>query len=292
MSLVLAIACTLALADFADEDPPPPRVHGPPGTLRMSVDGHPRHKLDLFVAQGGEPKPLVTWVHGGASRRRQARWQSGLSTAPERLCRRQDGLLLLPGRGLPGTSRGLQPAVPWHRKHAKEYPIDPERLGAWDSSAGGYFVAIPGTTGGTRTFDIGDNLDVSSQVSCVVDFFGPTDFTRMTEPSNAVPRSMEHDSPGSPESQFLGGPVELEKEKAAKANPIAYVSKQTPPFLGIHGDQDHLVSHGRRVLPIDALKSAGVPVEFRTVKGNGQGTGFGRAEHEAAEAFLTRHLRP
>ena len=85
---------------------------------------------------------------------------------------------------------------------------------------------------------------------------------------------------------------QMKKAKAAKANPITYVSKQTPPFLVVHGDQDPLVPYGQSVLLVDALKAAGVPVEFRTVKGGGHGVGFGRAEHAAAEAFLTRHLRP
>ncbi|WP_165072474.1 alpha/beta hydrolase [Paludisphaera rhizosphaerae] len=297
MSLFLAIPCTLALAAFAAEDPPLPR-QAPEGTRAVwdaayVENGHLRQKLDLFIPPGDGPKPLVIWIHGGAFMAGDKRGgnpalallQKGFAVASLGYRFSQDAIF-------PAPVEDCKAAVRWLRKHAKEYGIDPERFGAWGSSAGGYFVAMLGTTGGTKTFDVGGNLDVSSHVSCVVDFFGPTDFTKMTEQSKALPKSMEHDSPGSPESRLLGGPIQQEKEKAAKANPITYVSKQTPPFLVVHGDHDPLVPHGQSVLLVDALQAAGVPVEFRTVKGGGHGVGFGRAEHEAAEAFLTRYLKP
>jgi hypothetical protein len=40
-----------------------------------------------------------------------------------------------------------------------------------------------------------------------------------------------HDKPDSPESCLLGGPVQENKDKAERANLIAYVSQDDPPFL-------------------------------------------------------------
>jgi len=42
---------------------------------------------------------------------------------------------------------------------------------------------------------------------------------------------MVHNTPDSPESQLIGGPIQENKEKVAKANPITYVTKDDAPFL-------------------------------------------------------------
>ena len=49
--------------------------------------------------------------------------------------------------------------VRWLRAHAAEYHIDPKRVGVWGLSAGGHLVAMLGTTGNIRDFDVGENLD-------------------------------------------------------------------------------------------------------------------------------------
>ena len=49
------------------------------------------------------------------------------------------------------------------------------------------------------------------------------------------------------------------------------MTAKATPFLIAHGDQDPLVPHHQSVLLVNALKKAGVPVEFHTVKGAGHG---------------------
>ena len=62
-----------------------------------------------------------------------------------------------------------------------------------------------------------------SCVQAVCDWFGPIDFLRM----NDVPGNIDHDTLHSPESQLIGGLIQENKEKVAKANPITYVSTST-----------------------------------------------------------------
>ena len=59
-----------------------------------------------------------------------------------------------------------------------------------------------------------------------------------------------HRNPASPEALWLNG-VTLSSEiksvndipeKVKAANPMTYISKNTPPFLLLHGDKDMLVS--------------------------------------------------
>jgi acetyl esterase/lipase len=153
----------------------------------------------------------------------------------------------------------------------------------------GYTSAF--NAGYTNAFDVGENLDVSSRVQAVVDFFGPTDFLQMD--AHRVPDGSVHDAPDSPESRLISGPIQQHPDKVARANPITYVSPDTPPFLIVHGDRDPVVPHHQSELLYAALKSAGVPASFYTVHGAGHGFGYQDAEVMAlASAFFARHLKP
>lgn len=61
------------------------------------------------------------------------------------------------------------------RANSDKYGLDAERFGVWGVSAGGHLVALLGTAGDVKEFDKGQNLNVSSRVQAVCDYFGPTD---------------------------------------------------------------------------------------------------------------------
>ena len=134
-----------------------------------------------------------------------------------------------------------------------------------ERSAGGHLVALLGTTGDINEFDVGENLSVSSRVQAVVDYFGPTDLIDFHRMPDGTVRS----SPDTPVAKLIGGPVQDNLEKAKKANPIIYITKNDPPFLIIHGDKDKTVPLHQSELLEAALKKAGVPVTFYTVKDGG-----------------------
>jgi acetyl esterase/lipase len=255
--------------------------------------GHARQKLDLYLPPGDGPRPLVIWIHGGAfmygdkADRPRALGLLDRGFAVASLNYRLSGTTKFPG-----PVEDCKAAVRWLRANAKTYDLDPDRFGAWGSSAGGYLVAMLGVTGETDGFDVGANKGVSGRVQCVVDEYGPTDFTKMDEQDKDVPGNSEHDAADSPESRLLGGPVQQNKDRAAAANPITYVTAKAPPILVIHGDRDPHVPYGQSVILVDALKKAGAPVTFRTVEGAGHGEGFGPDDLRAAEDFLIRHLKP
>jgi dipeptidyl aminopeptidase/acylaminoacyl peptidase len=131
----------------------------------------------------------------------------------------------------------------------------------------------------------GGNPDVSSRVQAVIDWFGPTDFLKMGK------NRMDHDSADSPESLLVGGPIQENREKAARANPVTYVTADDPPFLIMHGDKDDLVPPGQSELLAEALKKAGVEATLHVVAGAGHGFG-GRELDAKVDAFLDRHLKP
>lgn len=251
-------------------------------------EGHERQKLDLYLPEqpSAEPLPLIIWVHGGAWRagskeRCPARRfvEKGYAVASINYRLSQHAIF-------PAQIQDCKAAVRWLRAHAEKYNLDPQRFAVWGSSAGGHLVAMLGTAGDVKGFDVGENLAVSSRVQAVCDFFGPTDFTKM----NDFPGRMDHDAPDSPESKLIGGPVQENKGKARRADPITYATKDDPPFLIVHGDKDPLVPHNQSELLRDALKKAGVPVRLYTVKGGGHGGFKDPKVNPLVAAFFAKHL--
>jgi acetyl esterase/lipase len=169
--------------------------------------------------------------------------------------------------------------------------LNPSRFAAWGTSAGGHLVALLGVTGDTKQFDVGEHLDQSSAVQAVADWFGPTDFLRMNQQAGDL-GAMDHETPDSPESQLIGGPIREHPDKVRRASPLPYVSGGDAPFLIVHGDKDPLVAHAQSGLLQAELQRAGVSVEFYTVKGAGHGKFTDPQVDALLDTFLARHLKP
>ena len=259
------------------------------------TNGHAHQKLDLYIPEKADgPTPIVVWIHGGG-------WVDGDKAgcpplnagyinrgyAAASLNYRVSGDAIYPAQ-----IEDCKAAIRWLRAHAKEYNLDPTRIGVWGASAGGHLVALLGATGGTREFDVGENLDQSSAVQAVSDFFGPTDVLQMD--GHAVPGArLIHNEARSPESKLVGGPIQEEpfRRLAMQVNPILFLGKDTPPYLMVHGDQDPLVPHHQSELLFTALQKFTIPAHLHTIKGAGHGTGFGGKEiGEMVAAFFDYRL--
>lgn len=254
--------------------------------------------LDLCLpAKRSAPVPVIVWIHGGG-------WRAGSKNAGSRA----RGMLArgyavvdvgyrLSGEAIfPAQVEDCKAAVRWVRANAAKYGFDPDRIGAWGSSAGGHLVAFLGTAGDVREFDTEPNAQYSSRVQAVCDWFGPTDFLQMDK--HSLPGSrLIHDAPTSPESLLVGGPIQEEpyKSLASKANPITYVTKDDPPFLIMHGDKDMLVPLHQSELLLAALRRAGVGASLYVVKDGGHGLRGGKETPEElfqmAADFFDKHLK-
>lgn len=236
--------------------------------------GHERQKLDLYLPKMAEAQvdpnrtpPLLIWVHGGAWRAGSKDHCPAVRFVEQGYAVASINYRLSRHATFPAQIEDCKAAVRWLRANARQHGYDPNRFGVWGSSAGGHLVALLGTTGDVNEFEVGENKEVSSRVQAVCDFFGPTDFTKMSR----LPSTMNHDAPNSPESLLIGGAIQENKDKVQWANPITYVTGDDPPFLIVHGDKDPLVPHNQSELLYDALKNAGVDVTFYTVRGGGHG---------------------
>lgn len=272
--MMVALLCTLSLSVCSGlQFGGPPQRSVIPADVKVVRDlgyvkgGGRSQALDLYLNPGTKKRPLVILIHGGAfmfgdkSGEDAGLWlKEGYHVASinYRLSREAK---------FPAAVQDCKAAVRWLRVHAAEYSIDSDRFGVFGASAGGNLAALIGTTGETTRFDVGDDLKVSSRVSVVGDWFGPTDFLKMDE--QRISGGDQHNPANSPESLYLGGEIQTQKELAKAANPITYISAKCPPFFVAHGDQDRQVPYGQSVILVEALERAKVPVTFRKVSGQG-----------------------
>jgi acetyl esterase/lipase len=289
LCLVLLFCASASAQPPAKQPPRGPRL--PEGAtahrdLEYVAGGHERNKLDLYLpAKADTPLPLIVWIHGGA-------WMAGSKDNCPALRFLEKGYAvasinyrLSQHAVFPAQIEDCKAALRWLRANAKKYNLDPQHVGVWGGSAGGHLVALLGTSGDVKDLEgKGGNPDQSSRVQCVVDWFGPTDFTKM---------GGSHDNPNSPEGRLIGGAVNDKKEKAVRADPITYVTKDDPPFLIMHGEDDRTVPINQSELLHAALQKAGVESTFIRIPNAGHGgPGFSSPENaRKIEEFFAKHLK-
>jgi acetyl esterase/lipase len=246
-------------------------------------------KLDVYTpkAESQQPRPCVVWIHGGG-------WQNGNKSggggyvAP--LVGTGDyvgasvGYRLTDVASWPAQIHDCKAAIRFLRANAAKYGIDANKIGVWGSSAGGHLVSLLGTSGDIKEVEgeLG-TTGVSSRVSCVVDFCGPSDFLAFGVTNARL------NEPGQPVYKLLGGPLKDKQEFAKQASPVTYVTKDDPAFLIMHGTEDATVNIKQAELLFDAQKKAGVDTTFVKIEGGAHG--FGGPEVSArVKAFLDKHL--
>src|SRR5215472_13027934 len=145
--------------------------------------GGPEQQLDLYIPTDRHGQPLVVYVHGGGFEHGD---KAGDSINPNNLQWLWQGYAMasinyrLAQHALwPAQIEDCKAAIRWLKAHANDYGYLPNEIAVVGESAGGHLVAMLATTSGKRLFDVGENLDQTSDVTCAVDLFGPIDLTRL-----------------------------------------------------------------------------------------------------------------
>jgi acetyl esterase/lipase/enterochelin esterase-like enzyme len=264
MYLLTLIGCLMATT-FADI---PEGVTVERDLTYVTVDGKDL-KLDVYwQSEQTEPAPLIVWIHGGA-------WRKGNKANPLARSLLAEGYAVASVQYrlsqeaiFPAQINDCKAAVRWLRSNASRFNIDPEKFGAWGTSAGGHLVALLGTAG--DVVDLAgalDDTEVSSRVQAVCDWFGPTDFLRM----NDIVGKIDHDGWDSPESQLIGTTVQDHPDRVARANPVTYVTDDDPPFLIMHGAKDVTVIKNQSEILHAALQKTGVSSNMILIDDLGHG---------------------
>lgn len=246
-------------------------------------------KLDMARPKSSTGKlPAVVCIHGGGFRAGTREGYDGLciKLAERGYVAVTVSYRLAPAYQFPAAVHDVKAAVRWLRASAEKYNIDPNRIGATGGSAGGHLALFLGVTGDVKRFDgtDGGNLDQSSRVRCVVDVYGPSDFTKSYDKSVDAKEVLP---------LFLGGDLTTARRRHIVASPLYWVTPAAAPTLIIHGTEDAYVAYEQAQWLYDRLKAADVDVEILTLPGAGHG--FKGEDAEKADAamfaFFDKHLK-
>ena len=231
------------------------------------VDGHPL-LVDIFVPESVENPPLVMFIHGGGwvngSRKGNGFWW----LAKEGYAVASISYRLTDVASHPAQIHDCKGAVRWLRASAGHYGYDASKIVVGGTSAGGHLAALLGVSGGVKALEgnVGGNLDVSSQIAGIVDFYGATDFIQR---SKTQPEKTEE--PDGIVYKLLGGPALGNKRIARQASAAFHVDENDPPLLVVHGRKDPQVLIGQSERIVRVYKKNGLDVEFHVVEEGGHG---------------------
>lgn len=230
-------------------------------------------KLDLAMPEnfGTTPRPAIVIVHGGG-------WRAG---SKKDLVYR-DLLLDYAFQGyltvsveyrfdqetaFPACIEDVKCAVRWLRAHAKEYNVDPDRIGAFGHSAGAHLVLMLAMSSENKSLEgEGGWNEYSSKINAVVGGSTPTQ---------------------------IGA-------KRANWNkpewwPIGYISKNTVPMLLIQGIQDPIVKVDLVDDFVAKMKGAGAPdISYIRIEGGDHDVAYSdslRITKPAMDEFFKKHLK-
>lgn len=260
-------------------------------------------KMDVLKPQQDESMPAIVFITGGGFihankdnyiQQRMALAEAGYVVA-------SIDYRVAPTATFPQPLEDVKAAIRYLKTHAKQYNINPNKIGVFGGSAGGYLSAMAGTTTGSKQFDKGENLEQNSNVQAVVDIYGLSDLTNVGADYSKEVQD-RHKSAGATEALWVNGSpifggkdggILADPEKVKAANPLTYISKQTPPFLLMHGDKDALVSPSQTEILHQALVAHGIESTRYIVK-DAQHGGIYWVQPEVIQVaidFFDQHLK-
>lgn len=203
---------------------------------------------------------------------------------------------------IPEMIDDLNRSVRFIRHQARDYKVDPDRLGIFGASAGGHLSLMQATAGDLGKPNPFDPVGrTSSRVQAVAAFFPPTDFLNYGKPGeHALGRGKlaayrapfefhEFDL-----KQHIYVPISDEArivEIGRQISPINHVSSDDPPTLVIHGDADPLVPIQQGEAIVARLKEAGVPAKLVVKPGAQHGWAHLVKDMETVADWFDEHLK-
>jgi acetyl esterase/lipase len=240
--------------------------------------------------EGAGPFPAVICIHGGGFR---AGTRDGFNGLCLQLAERgyvavTVSYRLAPKYQFPAAVHDVKAAVRWMRANAEKYQIDPDRIGTTGGSAGGHLAQFLGVTSGVKKFEgDGGNAEYSSSVKCVVNFYGPSDFTKSYDASVDAKDVLP---------LFLGGNLEQEHRRHIESSPLYWVTPDAAPTLFVHGTKDAYVAHEQAEWIVERMKAADVEATLMTIEDGDHGFRTSSPDvkekiEKARFEFLDKHLK-
>lgn len=171
--------------------------------------------------------------------------------------------------GHPAPLQDVLRAVRIVRSRAKEFGVDPDRIGVLGSSAGGHLTASAGTLFASPAGKTGAALDAVS---------ARPDFIVLLYPVITMHDPFAH---AGSRRHLLGDHVT--PEAAAFLSVEEQVTAATPPAFIIHTQEDKVVPVENSLMFYQALRRAGVPAELHLYEKGPHGIGIDRGPGATAE---------
>ncbi len=250
--------------------------------------------------KAGEKTPWMLYVHGGG-------WRGGNRYAPVKACF-QNTVRELTENGVAVfsidyrlTKNGItaydsvvdcKDAARFLIHNAGQFNLDTERYGVMGGSAGGH-LSLMTALGRDEDFKGDDALaEIPLDFKCVASYFP---LTTMLNRDVLIGSRFED-----PEvlRHVLDGLFSEKPELAKLLSPTEYLSKDTPPILLLHGDNDPILDIKNSHYMMEVAKEKGADVELFTVKNaahsfGGKNISPSMDEINAASAqFILKHLKP
>lgn len=133
----------------------------------------------------------------------------------------------------PAALSDVKAAVRYLRANAETYGIDADKVAIWGESAGAYLSLMTALTPEVEDLngDVTDNLEQSSAVTALVDFYGPVEFYTMDAEYEALGiEGTTYSSEDSFESAFVGQAIGEDEETTYQTWWYTYVDQLPEDF--------------------------------------------------------------
>ena len=283
-----------------------PKIHFVPDVVYAQVPTFEKPnqllQMDLLIPQVAKPLPAVIFVTGGAfiAANRARKLQLRMSLAEKNFVVASINYRTAPNSKFPQPIEDVKSAIRFLKANAQKFNVDAEKIFLIGDSAGGYLTAMTAVTNGDKIFNVGENLEYSSEILAAVDLYGVSDLTQIAA---TFPEEVQKlcNSAGAISALFVNGVpgiggvdggILAHPQAAAQANPINYITKNSAPMLLMHGTADNIVSPAQTDLLFQALKNCGVEAERYLVPNANHADDYWQQEEvlELIAKFLTAHL--
>ncbi len=226
------------------------------GTAYRDVNYWNSQTMDIYIPNVtvSHPLPLAIFVHGGGLTSGDKSdinpvFLNALASAGYAVA--SVNYRLAPQYKFPAQIEDLKCAIRYLRANAQTYGVNGSEIFLFGTSAGGQLSAIAALTGTHSEFDIGPYLNESSNVTAVIDMFGPANLTSFASYSQ-------------PQKVFGGNQNNL-----VLASPTHYITANSPPILIIQGVNDKTVPESQSVELYNDLTTAGDQTQLILVQNMG-----------------------
>ena len=257
IGLLLVILCGITFESITK-----PKTILDLATVRQNIaycnSSDPSQTLDIYRPKNSKNEilPVVIYIHGGG-------WQSG-SKSNSLITKTYGPLFILHNIAVvsidyrlhsnnpyPDQNNDVACALTYLSDNAESLGINIDKSIFFGDSAGGQLAAFAALNIPYKSYDYEAPVGV-------VDFYGVSDFSKIIDGSR----------PDFNARRYLGSKY---NQVATVASPTAYVTKQAPRFLLIHGSNDKVVPIGQSKDLFNLLTQSGIDAEYVTLPGAGHG---------------------